>query len=69
MSGELDWREIAALKTFENRGIVRFHELPNYIGLGTMSRLVAKGLIEPVDKLVPAYSRDFRWKLTRAMEE
>lgn len=69
MTDKLDWREIAALRTFENRKIVHLNELPSYIGLGIMGSLVGKGLVEPVDRSVPLYSKDFGWKLTRTISE
>ena len=65
MINKLDWKEEAALKVFESHKIVRFQDLPNYLGLGTMERLVEKGLVIPIDLALPTYSKSYGWKLAR----
>ena len=69
MTDDLDWHEVAALKAFEQRRIVHLRDLPTYIGISTMGKLIAKGLVEPVDRTIPLYSKDFAWQLTHATTE
>ncbi len=41
--------------------VVRFADLPGNVGRRTMDRLVAKGLIEPVDSAIGRFSTGYSW--------
>jgi hypothetical protein len=62
----LNWRETRALKAFESRCVLRYHDLPFGVGLKTMRVLVEKGLVELVDENVGEFAKDRSWRLATA---
>ena len=58
-------RETMALKAFNGHDVLHFADLPGNVGRRTMDRLVAKGLIEPVDSSIGRYAIDFGWMRVR----
>jgi hypothetical protein len=60
-----NWREKVALQAFNGHEIVRFTDLPSNVGRRTMDRLVAKGLVEPVDSDIGRFSADYGWMRVR----
>jgi hypothetical protein len=60
---DLTWRQMKALKLFEQRPTVYIYNLPVAVGRKTMAQLVAKGIIEPNDPTAGEYSLKYGWKL------
>jgi hypothetical protein len=62
---KLNWREESVLRAFEQQPVLRFCDLPTFVGPKTMRLLIAKGLVELVDKTVGEYAKDRRWRQTK----
>jgi hypothetical protein len=60
-----NWREKAALNAFDGEDVLRFADLPRNVGRRTMDRLVARGLVEPVDCDIGRFSADYGWMRVR----
>jgi len=58
----LSWREERALRAFEKEVVFRYHDLPRGVGRDTMRVLIAKGLVELVDKNIGEFAKDRRWR-------
>jgi hypothetical protein len=61
----LNWREKSVLQAFEKQSVLRFCDLPTGVGAKTMRLLIAKGLVELVDKNIGEYAKDRRWRRTK----
>jgi hypothetical protein len=59
------WREERALRAFEKEVVLRYYDLPRGVGRDTMRVLIAKGLVELVDKSIGEFAKDRRWRRTR----
>jgi hypothetical protein len=60
----LNWREKSVLQAFEKQAVLRFCDLPIGVGHKTMRLLIAKGLVEVVDKNIGVFAKDRRWRRT-----
>jgi len=61
----LSWRVERALRAFEKEVVLRYYDLPRGVGRDTMRVLIAKGLVELVDKNIGEFAKDRRWRRTR----
>jgi len=64
---DLTGRQQRALAVLQENAVVRFADLPPYVGRTTMAELVIKGLAEPVNKEAGAYSKHFGWRLASTL--
>ena len=62
---ELGERHRRALVALKENDVLRFADLPIYVGYGTMAELVSMGLAERVNKEAGQYSKKFGWRLAR----
>ena len=61
----LNWREESVLRAFEQRAVLRYHDLPRGVGYKTMRALIEKGLVELVDNNIGQFAKDRRWRRTK----
>lgn len=59
---DLNWREREALQAFELKAVLYFYDLPTFVGRKTMKGLVARGLVEVVDRKVGEYAGKYAWR-------
>jgi len=62
----LNWREKSAMQAFAKQAVLRYHDLPRGVGYKTMRSLIAKGLIELVDKTIGEFAKDRRWRRSKS---
>jgi hypothetical protein len=62
---KLNWREGRTLLAFERQAVLRFCDLPTYVGSKTMAALVELGLVELVDRSVGEYAKGRCWRRTK----
>jgi hypothetical protein len=62
----LNWREKSALQAFARQAVLRFCDLPIGVGYKTMRSLIAKRLIELVDKNIGEFAKDRRRRRTKS---
>jgi hypothetical protein len=60
---EFTERKRRALLALQQNAVVRYGDLPIYVGRGTMAELVTMGLAETVNKEAGEYSKYFGWRL------
>jgi hypothetical protein len=61
----LNWREKCVMEAFEEQAVLRYCDLPTWVGAKTMRGLIEKGLVELVDKNVGEYAKDRCWRRTK----
>ena len=59
---KLSWREKLALRAFEELAVLRYCDLPGGVGEKTMRALIARGMVELVDKSIGEFAKGRCWR-------
>lgn len=58
-------RQLKALIALESKDMLLYHDLPTFVGRGTMAEMVAMGFAEVVPESGGAYSKNHAWRLAK----